>query len=292
MSQTLNNEENQSLIEEYLERIRADFIEPINSYKIISEGWTNLVIEINTRWIFRFIRNKNNFQLALERDFLPKFASISPVIIPHPVMSGDGYLAYRKIIGERFAPNRYLLFSPIQKTKLLKLLGEFLTCLHDFSFTHPYLSEAPYGGSDFWSDLWLLVKDHLSEATKDKAENYFIDVFKQISTIPVTKTLIHSDLGTNNILVNFEQSNLAGIIDFGDLCMGDPAADFAGFYRNFGRQFVEELLQYYQRSIESNFWARIEYESKRKMFFVVYFAWNYGFESHIPSILEYIEKLF
>ncbi|MGL5941611.1 MAG: aminoglycoside phosphotransferase family protein [Waterburya sp.] len=185
-----------------------------------------------------------------------------------------------------------MLLSQTQKRKLIELLGKFLTCLHNFSFTHPYLSEAPYGGSDFWNDLWLLVKDQLSEATRDKAESYFINTFKQISAIPVSKTLIHSDLGTNNILFNFEQGDLGGIIDFGDLCLGDPAADFAGFYRNFGRQFVEELLYYYERPIEDNFWARIEYESKRKIFFVVYFALNYGFESHVPSVLEYIEKLF
>ncbi|WP_319422285.1 hypothetical protein [Pleurocapsa sp. FMAR1] len=45
-------------------------------------------------------------------------------------------------------------------------------------------------------------------------------------------------------------------------------------------------------NIEENFWSRIKYESKRKMFFVVYFAVNYGFESDIPDILQYIKKLF
>ncbi len=140
--------------------------------------------------------------------------------------------------------------------------------------------------------MWFLVKDDLSDQTKNKAEKYFTKAIAQINTIPFEKTLIHADLCTNNVLVNFQQRSLGGVIDFGDLCLGDPAADFAGFYRNFGHQFTQELIYYYQRPIEKNFWTRIEYESKRKMFSVVYFAVNYGFESDIPAILQYIEKLF
>ena len=279
-------------MEEYLDRIQAEFFEPINSYKIIQEGWTNLVVEINEQWIFRFVRDQTKTQIAVERDFLPKFAKVSPVNIPSLIISGDDYIAYRKIAGDRFSPQNFLLFSNTQKAKLFELLGQFLTCLHNFPFTHRYLSAAPYGRSDFWNDLWLPVRDNLSEQTRNKAECFFNHAFQQINAIPFEKTLTHSDLGTNNILVNYDRYHLAGIIDFGDISIADPAVDFAGFYRNFGRQFVEELLKYYQRPIESNFWARIEYESKRKMFFVIYFALNHGFATQIPTILEYIEKLF
>ncbi len=279
-------------IAQYFERIQGSLAEPIDSYKIIDRGWTNIIIEINKRWIFRFVRDINNRQIAIEQDFLPKFAGVSPVKIPEIILSDRDYIAYVKIPGERFSPEKFLLFSNSQKTATIKLLGEFLTCLHNFQFSHQYLSAAPYGGGDFWNDLWFAVKDNLSAPTKQKAEKYFRDAMAQIKSIPWKKTLIHADLGTNNILMDFQQNSLSGIIDFGDLCLGDPAADFASFYRNFGRQFVRELLYYYQRSVEDNFWTRIEYESKRKMFLMVYFAHNYGFESEIPHILQYIEELF
>lgn len=279
-------------MERYLERVANDFFEPINSYKVIQAGWTNLVIEINDKWIFRFVRDSNNTQLAVEQDFLPRFERVSPLNVPCIVLSDNDYIAYPKIAGTRFSPQKFSLFSSIQRIKLIKLLGEFLTCLHNFQFTHQYLSEAPYGGDDFWNDLWFPVKDKLCQQTRNNAEKYFIKALEQIQAIPFTKTLTHSDLGTNNILVNFERCQLEGIIDFGDLCLSDPAADFAGFYRNFGHQFVEDLLHYYQRSIEANFWTRIKFESKRKMFFVAYFALNYGYESHVSNILQNIEKLF
>ena len=279
-------------ISEYLNCIKADLSEPIDSYKIIDRGWTNLVFEVNQRWIFRFVRDNSNRQIIVERNFLPKFAAVSPVKIPEIIFSDRYYIAYRKIPGERFSPARFALFSQAQKTELIELIANFLTSLHNFQFDHQHLSTVPYGGGDFWHDLWLAVKDGLSVSTRDKAEKYFTDVIKKINTVPFEKTLIHADLGTNNILVDFEQNCLAGIIDFGDLCLGDPAADLAGFYRNFGRQFTEELISRYQRPIESNFWLRIDYESKRKLFFVAYFAKNYGYENDVPQILQYIEKLF
>jgi aminoglycoside 2''-phosphotransferase len=279
-------------MEEYLDRIGSDFFEPVSSYKVIDAGWTNLVFEINEGYIFRFVRDTSNTQFALERDFLPKFAQVCPVTIPNIVLSGDDYIAYPKIIGDRFAPERFLQFNCTQKTALIKLLAEFLTCLHNFQFDHQHLSDAPYGGKNFWHDLWVVVEGKLSSQTREKAEKYFTDILQQVNAVSFAKTLVHSDLGTNNILVDFEQSCLNGIIDFGDLCLNDPAADFAGFYRNFGRGFTEKLLYYYQRPTEDNFWARIEYESKRKMFFVVHFALNYGYEVYIPNLMRYIEQLF
>ena len=279
-------------IAEYLERIQANLSEPINSTKVIDHGWTNLVLEINEQWIFRFVRDFNNRQIIIEQEFLPRFTQVSPVKIPEIIKSDRDYIAYHKILGERFSPEKFALFSNSQKTQLIKFLGEFLTCLHNFQFDHEYLSTAPYGGGDFWNDLWLAVKDDLSTKTRDKAEKYFADHIQQFNPTAYKQTVIHADLGTNNILVDFEQNRLSGIIDFGDLCLGDPAADFAGFYRNFGRDFTQELISCYQRPIEENFWTRIEYESKRKMLFVVYFAKNYGFESDVPDILQYIEELF
>lgn len=161
---------------EYLEHIRANFFEPINSCKIINVGWTNLVFENNEEWIFRFVRDSSNQQIVIEQNFLPRFAEVSPVKIPEIVISDRNYIAYRKILGERFSPEKFLLFSNSQKTELFKLLGRFLTCLHNFQYSHQYLSSAPYGGGDFWNDLWILVKDNLTTQTRNKAEQYFIKI--------------------------------------------------------------------------------------------------------------------
>jgi len=276
---------------EYIERIRSSDFVRVESYKIIQGGWSNIVIEVNDGWIFRFAREKNP-QVAVEYDFLSQFGKYSPISIPSLKRRGEDYIVYKKIVGERFAPDKFELFSNAQKNQLIIDLGKFLTELHNFQFSHQYLFEFPHGGNDFWEDLWPVVKNRLSDKAKYHAENYFNCTPEKINRIPFDTTVTHADLGTNNILVDFKRKQLGGIIDFSDLCIGDPAVDFAGFYRHFGRQFVENLLRYYGRPVEDNFWTRIDYESKRKLFYVVYYALNHGFESHIPSLVESIEKIF
>ena len=106
-------------IAEYLERIQANLSEPINSYQVIDQGWTNLVIEINEQWIFRFVRDIDNRQIIIEQDFLPVFAKVSPVKIPKIIDSDRDYIAYHKIFGERFSPEKFDLFSNFQKSELM-----------------------------------------------------------------------------------------------------------------------------------------------------------------------------
>ncbi len=279
-------------MDNYLQRIQSVFPEPIAAYQIFDGGWTNIVVEVNGKWIFRFVRDARNTQISVERDFLPAFEAHSPVAIPHLVWDGEDFIAYRKIEGERFSPEKFAQFSTARKRKISKQLGGFLTSLHEFQFPHRFLAEAPYGGSDFWQDLWPLVSPQLSDETRAKAERFFTEVIAYRDAEPFPLTITHSDLGTNNILVDFSRNHLGGIIDFGDMCLADPAVDFAGFYRHFGRAFVEEMLGYYERPLSTNFWHRIEYESRRKSFFVVYFAHHYGFQSYIPGIIEYIESQF
>ena len=66
-------------MESYLERIRAEGFEQVDSYKIIRSGWSNVVVEVNDQWIFRFARDKENTQCAVERDFLTRFEKVSRV---------------------------------------------------------------------------------------------------------------------------------------------------------------------------------------------------------------------
>lgn len=44
--------------------------------------------------------------------------------------------------------------------------------------------------------------------------------------------LTHHDLAPEHILITPDGTRIAGVIDWGDLALGDPALDFAGFARD------------------------------------------------------------
>jgi aminoglycoside 2''-phosphotransferase len=59
---------------------------------------------------------------------------------------------------------------------------------------------------------------------------------------PVLK---HGDFGPSNILLDPQTQRIAGIIDFGSACLGDPAYDFAGLLSGYGESFVDRCRATY-----------------------------------------------
>ncbi|MEM8861346.1 MAG: aminoglycoside phosphotransferase family protein [Chloroflexota bacterium] len=274
---------------DWIEQVKRHYSRPIEEIHVIKSGWSNVVVEVNRNIVFRFPR-KILPQFEVEKAFLADFKS--DVATPRPILSGPDFIAYNRIPGERFDPQKFLLLDSTNQQYILRQLGQFLTQLHSSQFSHPHLSENEYGSATFWEETWPLVSPWLKPKTQQKAQVYFEGYFEFTRAYPLTKSIIHGDLGTNNLLVDFDQAKLTGIIDFSDMCIGDPASDFAGFARHFGHEFVNHLIELYERPAGQHFWQRISYSNMRKRFFIVYFAHHNGFAEHIPSIIQLIEKEF
>ena len=275
----------------YIKRIIELGWSPLDDFNIIDSGWSNVIVEVNQQQVFRFPRQLAP-QFKVEKAFLAQFAPISPLKVPNPEPSPNDIMTYPRIDGERFDPAKFRRLNPADQDRIIRQLSEFLTTMHNFNFEHPDLSTAPYGGADFWQDLWPLAEAKLSKSARANAEKYFVEMIDRVERVPFNPSIVHADLGTNNTLVDFTRAEITGIIDFSDMRWGDPAADFASFFSHFGRAFVQKLIDGYQRPIESNFWPRIEFHRKRKLFFIAYFAQNYGFQKQLPWVVDRIEKEF
>ncbi|MDE0555078.1 MAG: aminoglycoside phosphotransferase family protein [Candidatus Poribacteria bacterium] len=272
--------------------VRNALTEPVKSIIQLDEGWTNVVLEVNAKWIFRFVRDLSNTQLAVEQAFLPLFQKDSPLQIPEIQYSGNNYIAYKKIESAKFSETIFQNLGQRERKTTAEALGNFLSCLHAVVFEHQHIKAAPFGGNDFWRELWPTVSPRLQSDTRKKAEDYFQRAIPKVTSATYQNVIAHSDFGTNNVLIDAAHSRIVGVIDFGDLSISDPAADFATFYRRFGMQFAEDMVEHYQLLLGEDFWTRVDYESKRKLFFVVFFALNYGFEQYVPGVVRAIESQF
>lgn len=272
--------------------VREVLDEPVESLVRIDEGWTHLVLEVNGKWIFRFVRDPSNTQLAVEQAFLPLLKDHSPVPIPEILYSGADFIAYEKIEGVKFSESVFLSLGRRERTSYAAALGDFLSSLHAVPFEHRYLNAAPFGGGDFWEELWPAAAPRLRSDIRKQAEGYFRQALSRIASAAYPTVVAHSDFGTGNVLIDTAGSKLTGVIDFGDISLGDPAADFATFYRRFGKRFAEDVVQAYRLPLGEDFWTRVDYQSKRKLFFVLFFAMNHGFDEHVPGIVRAIESRF
>lgn len=113
---------------------------------------------------------------------------------------------------------------------------------------------------DQWTDLrekvMLAGHEYFNPEDLKKIEVFFKD-FLDTNDSNLDPVIIHSDFTSDHILID-KSGKLTGIIDFGDLAIGDRAFDFAGLYADYGKDFTEKVLDAYEGRIDPSFMARIE----------------------------------
>jgi aminoglycoside phosphotransferase (APT) family kinase protein len=167
------------------------------------------------------------YDVAREARLLEIVATRVPVPIPRPLFADvdAGVLGYERIPGEP-------LLGRSAPAGTAGRLGGFLRDLHAID-PGTVAGLVPTEVAD--PGLWLdglegpAPLTRLLDATRPRPSSQ--------------RVLAHADLGAEHILA--QDGELTGIIDWSDAALTDPALDFARLYRDFGPNFLEEVLQAY-----------------------------------------------
>ncbi|RUQ99236.1 aminoglycoside phosphotransferase family protein [Labedella endophytica] len=195
--------------------------------RLVANGWDNTLFRLGDDLLVRLPRRAAAAQLVEhEAAWLPILSALVPVATPVPVRTGSPSWRYpwswtisRWIDGE--SARR---LTPGQRAPLARPLAEALTALHV-----PAPSDAPLNpvrGVDLRSRD-AAVRGRLTASASPAAgglEALWSDLVdaRAWSREPVW---VHGDPHPGNVLVR--DGRLAALIDFGDLCAGDPATDLA-----------------------------------------------------------------
>jgi aminoglycoside phosphotransferase (APT) family kinase protein len=235
--------------------IRLQFPEiELKVIKQLGEGFDNTVIQINGEFVFRFPRRPIAVTLIqVENQLLPSIAGTLPFDIPEPVFFGkpstiypypftgykivkghlpvEGSVANKIESAKRFAHFLKVLHSfPVEKARSLGVQPDGLRRL-DVSFRQKSLMENV-------STLLKLGYNEQAYAVKDFVERLGdVDVQHPI-------TLVHGDIHIRNVLLN-DEGILTGIIDWGDVHIGNPAIDFSFLYSYFPKEARQSFFEIY-----------------------------------------------
>jgi aminoglycoside phosphotransferase (APT) family kinase protein len=195
----------------------------------IDAGWDNTLWRLGREFLVRLPRRKVAAPLMIhEQRWLPALAPRLPLPVPVPLRIGQP--ASRFPWSWSVVP--WLAGAPGHCTALTKpedaaeRLGRFLRALH-----HEAPSEAPinlYRGvalarrAETFEERVVSLADEINvEATRRVWDRGLaVDAWSG------SPRWLHGDLHPANILV--DRGTLAAVIDFGDICAGDPATDLAG----------------------------------------------------------------
>jgi aminoglycoside phosphotransferase (APT) family kinase protein len=205
--------------------------------RLLAEGWDNTVWLADERWVFRFPRRQLVVP-GIEREMavLPQLAGQLPLAIPEPVFLGrpaDGFPW--PFFGAPFIPGRELAEAGCDdaaRRRLARPLAEFLRALHSLD-PDVELPIDPMGRADMAVRVPRTAErlEELARLGLWRAPATVRAVLDDAAALAPSEpsALVHGDLHLRHLLVD-EGCGAAGVIDWIDVCRGDPAIDLSLFW--------------------------------------------------------------
>lgn len=230
-------------------------LEPVE-LELIGEGWDNRVFQVNQNLTFRFPRRQVAVELIeTEGELLPTIAPYLPTPIPVPQYYGQPtedfewpFLGYGFIGGQTISS---VLLSKEQRHNLAEALAHFLKALHAIdvkTLTHLNIPGDNLGRMDLPKRLKMNVERLEKALEMDLIEDNktilaILESTPQVRTQP-QECLIHGDFQSRQLLID-DAFQLSGVIDWGDVHIGDPCLDLSILYTLLPPESLEEFQNIY-----------------------------------------------
>jgi aminoglycoside phosphotransferase (APT) family kinase protein len=200
------------------------------------EGWDNTAYLVNGTWVFRFPRRQIGAD-AMENELciLPRLAGRLPLAIPDPVFLGRpagnypwSFGGYRRLPGTTAC---HAALTLDQRLYAASRIGRFLRFVHAFG---------PEDARNLGADVDRLGRLDASRLLTEGRER--LDELQRLGLIssadslyrrfeadsaarsPAGRCLVHGDFYVRHLLVDARYAP-CGVIDWGDVHLGDPALD-------------------------------------------------------------------
>ncbi|GAA2143534.1 phosphotransferase [Actinomadura napierensis] len=222
----------------------------------LAVGWDNTVFLVGGEWVFRFPRRRIAVP-GVEREIavLPAIAPRLPLPIPAPrFAAGPSEEFPWPFWGGRMIPGRELAEAGpgADRTVLAAQVGAFLRTLHDpvlAAEAGKGLPHDPMERSDpavraarTLPRLDSLVR--LGVWERDPAVMGFLAEAAGRRPPAGNPVIVHGDLHVRHVLLD-SAGRAAGVIDWGDVCLANPAVDLAVAYAGFAGAARAALLDAY-----------------------------------------------
>ncbi|MDB5260265.1 MAG: hypothetical protein JWN37_496 [Candidatus Nomurabacteria bacterium] len=245
----------------------------INSIRLAGEGMNSKAFIVNDNLIFRFSKvEEASEQLKMEIEILPKLRNSITLSIPDfeyigKQANGLPFVGYKKIQGVGLDKEILENLNYELRSKLLNEISDFIQQVHEFPLEMAKLSGIKVRGfrEDYSSDLKDLRKHAfhlLDENTKEYIERIYGEYLSNGSNFTYTPVFLHADFSPEHIIYDEQKQTISGVIDFGDIEIGDPDYDLMYLYERWGEALIKELLKYYPHKDEAHLLRKLEFFSR------------------------------
>lgn len=236
----------------YLRRIRSEF--PDLKFKratLPAQGMDHVAIFLDNEWVFRFAKNKEYIKhFPNEVKLLDALRRQITLLIPHYtyVSADKSFGGYKKIQGKPLTRTAFLRFPKKVQEKIASDLARFLNELHSFPVATAKALGVPTADPvEYLEEIKKQYPEHIAPRITPKEREYCERIFRMYENYTKEKhpsVMTHYDMLGVHILLA-KDHRIAGIIDFGDKALADPARDFNGLW-DIDDSLVRSMSRYYK----------------------------------------------
>lgn len=267
----------------------------IKHIEVDSSGWDSVAVIINHEVLFRFPRRPEVAQtLKVESRLLPELRKVVSLPIPNFEFIAPGFVGYRLIPGEPLTKELFQQLCSTEKTHIAQQLADFLSEIHSFPIERAIeLGVLHTPERDLWANFYSEIRKHVFPLfTADErrwAQQLFEAFLDDERNFQLTPVLLHGDFSPDHVLFDRRAKCITGIIDFGDVRIGDPAYDFQ-WREDFGEAFWHEMLTRYKLEIDEGFFRRLEFYERRQPLGEILYGVICDTPKHIESGLQVLRR--
>ena len=216
--------------------------------QVLGNGWDNSLFRLGEELLVRLPRRQFAVSFASnEQRYLKIIAPRLPLPVPVPVYCGTPACTYPW----PWSITPWIIGNTADKSpphaNSAKQWADFLRMLH-----YPASENAPqnpYRSLPLTSYLEKFEQRYQSLRDKNAINHQAVNAIWQTgleSVMAFSPCWIHGDLHSMNILC--ANGKFTGVIDWGDMCVGDSATDLASFWVLFDGQTAEHSIQHDYRA--------------------------------------------
>lgn len=223
--------------------------------RALTAGGDNLPYLVDSKWIFRFAMHPGaSEKVESEILLLPHLQKVMPVPVPEISYAGlqpngNYFFGYRVIEGEPLSREKLENLSLEDKERVVDAISRSCRALIDFPLE--LAREAKVRDMSMRKrHERILAEWHESplcgtcaEEERRAIENVFVAYFSSGPDTGFSPALINTDLSCNHILMNSEGTEVAGIIDWSDVAIGDPHYLFPRLWIDLGEDTAIEIIR-------------------------------------------------
>ena len=275
---------------------------------LLRDGWDSVDLETDggtsSGLIFRFAKHEAAAQShAVEAHLLPFLRGhVTPAVpLPEPYATEQDGLPHGVLVQVRLAgsPLRAAVIDERNVERLARQIAQFLVELHDFPAERAQALGA--SGPRQWRGGYEAMRAAVVPALRRrlaiseyaKVRRWWSDFLTDDQAWSFTPVPVHRNLVAENLLVDAEARAITGVIGWGEVAVGDAAADFVGLVDSYGPDVTWRVTEAYLEhgsSVDGTFLRRVRRLSAATPFTAIQRALVYPEEGETSATESTIDE--